>query len=122
MGDEVKGRHAPLGPSGPWDGTPAWAYDEDGYCVCCGNGHWKFHMPECDLRDALDIVDRVAKMEHREVYPTSIVACRFACALRGGNTEEGGRPKSDLDVPENHDEGCSWRQAKELMARLEDPS
>lgn len=36
------------------DGTPAWAYDEDGYCVCCGNGRWKFHMPECELRDALD--------------------------------------------------------------------
>lgn len=36
------------------DGTPAWAYDEDGYCVCCGNGRWKYHMPDCELRDALD--------------------------------------------------------------------
>jgi len=36
------------------DGTPGWAYDEDGYCVCCGNGRWKGHMPECALRDALD--------------------------------------------------------------------
>ena len=36
------------------DGTPAWAYDEDGYCVCCGNGRWKHHMPERELRDALD--------------------------------------------------------------------
>jgi hypothetical protein len=38
------------------DGTPAWAYDEDGYCVCCGNGRWKFHTPDCALRDALDLV------------------------------------------------------------------
>ena len=36
------------------DGTPDWAYDEDDYCVCCGNGRWKYHMPECELRDALD--------------------------------------------------------------------
>lgn len=34
--------------------TPPWAYDEDGYCVCCGNGRWKYHMPDCELRDALD--------------------------------------------------------------------
>jgi len=38
------------------DGTPAWAYSEDGYCVACGNGRWKHHMPECELRDALDAV------------------------------------------------------------------
>lgn len=38
------------------DGTPGWAYDEDGYCVACGNGRWKHHMPECELRDALDAV------------------------------------------------------------------
>lgn len=36
------------------DGTPAWAYGEDGYCVCCGNGRWKHHMPECELSDLLD--------------------------------------------------------------------
>lgn len=36
------------------DGTPGWAYDEDGYCVCCGNGRWKHHFPGCVLRDALD--------------------------------------------------------------------
>lgn len=36
------------------DGTPLWAYNEDGYCVCCGNGIWKHHMPQCQLRDALD--------------------------------------------------------------------
>jgi hypothetical protein len=42
------------------DGSPAWAYDEDGYCVSCGNGRWKHHMPGCELRDALDAVDREA--------------------------------------------------------------
>lgn len=36
------------------DGTPAWAYDEDGCCVCCGNGRWRFHHLDCELRDALD--------------------------------------------------------------------
>jgi hypothetical protein len=36
-----------------------WAYDEDGYCVCCGNGCWKYHMPDCELRDALDEVERL---------------------------------------------------------------
>lgn len=39
------------------DGTPGWAYDEDGYCVCCGNGRWKHHMPECELRDLLSVQD-----------------------------------------------------------------
>lgn len=39
------------------DGTPTWAYDEDSYCVCCGNGRWKRHMPDCVLRDALDLYD-----------------------------------------------------------------
>ena len=37
------------------DGTPAWAYGEDGYCVCCGNGKWRHHMPGCVLRDSLDL-------------------------------------------------------------------
>ncbi len=32
---------------------PLWVYDEDGYCVCCGNGKWKHHMPECELADLL---------------------------------------------------------------------
>lgn len=42
------------------DGTPGWAYDEDGYCVRCGNGRWKHHMPDCELRDALELADRMA--------------------------------------------------------------
>lgn len=33
--------------------APLWVYDEDGYCVCCGNGKWKHHMPECELADLL---------------------------------------------------------------------
>ena len=48
---------APNLPKGK-DGTPGWAYGEDG-CVCCGNGRWKFHMPECHLRDALEALDRI---------------------------------------------------------------
>lgn len=47
------------------DGTPAWAYDEDHYCVCCGNGRWKYHMPECELRDALDIAKTLPAGEWR---------------------------------------------------------
>lgn len=35
-------------------------YDEDGYCVCCGNGQWKNHMPGCELADKLDEL-RLAK-------------------------------------------------------------
>lgn len=29
-------------------------YDEDGYCIACGNGRWKFHMPKCEIGDLLD--------------------------------------------------------------------
>lgn len=29
-------------------------YDEDGYCVACGNGKWKHHMPECQIADLID--------------------------------------------------------------------
>lgn len=45
----------------PMDDTPTWAYDEDGYCVCCGSGWWKFHMFDCDLRDALDALAEQVK-------------------------------------------------------------
>lgn len=48
---------ANVGPPGK-DGTPGWAYDEDGYCVCCDAGRWKFHMPECHLREALDALEQ----------------------------------------------------------------
>lgn len=41
-------------PNTGMDGTPFWAYDEDGYCVCCGNGRWTLHTFDCELRDALD--------------------------------------------------------------------
>lgn len=37
------------------DDTPEWAYEDDGgYCVCCGNGWWKRHMPDCELRDIIE--------------------------------------------------------------------
>lgn len=42
--------------SEPKDDTPAWAYDEDGYCIRCGSGRWRFHMAGCELRDSLDII------------------------------------------------------------------
>lgn len=42
------------------DGTPGWAYDSDGYCVCCGNGRWRHHHTDCVLRDALDALAHVA--------------------------------------------------------------
>ena len=60
---------APSPAGGPWthtlvlhdpddtegiDGTPAWAYDSDGCCVCCENGRRMHHDPDCELRDALD--------------------------------------------------------------------
>lgn len=38
------------------DGTPAWCYDEDGYCIRCGYGRWRFHGAECELRDLLSEV------------------------------------------------------------------
>jgi hypothetical protein len=44
------------------DGTPAWVYDEDGYCMCCGNGRWKPHMAYCDLRDVLDRLDTMTRI------------------------------------------------------------
>lgn len=44
------------------DGTPAWAYDQDGYCVCCGFGRWKHHGPDCELRDALDLLAAVREV------------------------------------------------------------
>ena len=38
---------------------PADPYDEDRYCVWCGNGDWKPHAPECAWADASDDVDPV---------------------------------------------------------------
>lgn len=31
---------------------PADPYDEDGYCLWCGNGKWKHHAPPCVWADA----------------------------------------------------------------------
>lgn len=41
------------------DGTPGWAYNEDGYCVCCGYGRWRFHGVECELRDGIEALERL---------------------------------------------------------------
>ncbi len=35
-------------------------YDEDGYCVACGNGKWKHHMPQCEIAD---LIDKIGKLE-----------------------------------------------------------
>lgn len=83
------------------DGTPAWAYDEDGYCVCCGNGRWKYHRPDCELRDALDAEAVVRDLAAIDNEPWA-VSCPWDCA---GEADGSG-----------HDESCPWRRAKELMS------
>lgn len=40
---------------GEWQGLTHRVYDEDGYCVCCGNGWWKNHMPDCGIADDMDL-------------------------------------------------------------------
>lgn len=103
-----------------YDNTPIWAYDEDGYCVCCGNGRWKFHMPECELRDALDIVRGLAASEDTagpddDGFP---IACHFCGAEPPeldvddvGNTRYGPMPVED------HSEFCLWRRARESQKK-----
>ncbi len=49
------------------DGTPEWAYDEDNYCVCCGHGSWKYHTPDCELRDALDATLNIRRRDEAKV-------------------------------------------------------
>lgn len=62
MSDDISGEDGPFGV----DGTPGWAYSEDGYCVCCGNGHWKYHMPECSLAHALDLVKVIEALDTKD--------------------------------------------------------
>ncbi len=33
---------------------PEWAYNEDHYCVACGNGNWKAHAPWCEIAHLFD--------------------------------------------------------------------
>lgn len=56
-------KHGMVGQPGK-DGTPEWAYDEDGYCVCCFNGKWKYHAPWCGLRNALDVCNFMCLFAH----------------------------------------------------------
>jgi hypothetical protein len=37
---------------------PEWAYNEDGYCVDCGNGNFKFHAPWCEIAELFDMQSR----------------------------------------------------------------
>lgn len=69
-------------PSGV-DGTPGWCYDEDGYCIRCGNGRWKPHMPGCELRDLLDHAD----MEEAE-RTTRLSASEFPSGMRVGSEKD----------------------------------
>lgn len=44
-------------------------YDEDNYCVACGNGRWKAHMPECQIADLIDALrDAKATIESCGLY------------------------------------------------------
>lgn len=44
-------------------------YDEDGYCVACGNGQWTHHMPECQIADLIDALrDAKATIEDCHLY------------------------------------------------------
>jgi hypothetical protein len=31
-------------------------YSEDGYCQACGNGFWKYHMPDCEIAELCEAV------------------------------------------------------------------
>jgi hypothetical protein len=94
------------------DGTPAWAYDEDGYCVCCDNGRWKHHMPECELRDALDatvIVRNLAAADEPLTWEENIDGSgeTSSCTSCGNAIY--------TDDLSQHDESCPWRRAAQWV-------
>jgi hypothetical protein len=99
------------------DGTPAWAYDEDGYCVCCGNGRWKHHMAECQLRDALDAVPIVRALANVEagVARDDDFGRDYVCGTCDLTVYEEDSERS-IDNAANHDSDCPWRQAVEWAA------
>lgn len=41
-------------------------YDEDGYCVACGSGKWKHHMPQCQVADLIDAIREAITVIERE--------------------------------------------------------
>ena len=45
-------------------------YTEDGYCVACGNGNWKSHMPQCKIAD---LQARISELE-AALEPFALVA------------------------------------------------
>lgn len=50
-------------------------YSEDGYCVACGNGHWKHHMPECQIADLIDALrDATATIRRERLYEGAPIA------------------------------------------------
>ncbi len=102
------------------DDTPDWAYDEDGYCVCCGNGKWKYHMPECELRDALDTPDYEAgykawfwsgeDLDEKEAFELGV---KVAVGLETPSTNADPHHHPSWSIkhcpyPDGHKPGCSW--------------
>lgn len=91
------------------DATPSWAYDEDHYCICCGNGEWKHHMPDCELRDALDahrIVRALASLSPGVRVDSEYD--EWACGMCDGGriTFDEGAFEILPDVP--HQDSCPW--------------
>ena len=102
------------------DDTPDWAYDEDDYCVCCGNGKWKYHMPECELRDALDTPDYEAgykawfwsaeDLDEKEAFELGV---KVAVGLESPSTDTNPHHHPSWSIkhcpyPDGHKPGCSW--------------
>lgn len=47
----ISGENGAMSDDDPYFGK---VYDEDSYCVACGNGRWKHHMPQCQIADLID--------------------------------------------------------------------
>lgn len=94
-------------------------YTEDGYCAACGNGHWKGHMPECQIADLVDDVgDLVSEVERLRKIVDGLAADEphaadwvdvdnhtyIQCAVCEQLNDKG---------PIQHLESCAYRQACE---------
>ena len=47
-----------------------WEWTEDGYCVSCGNGHWKLHAPWCVIENLRDYIRDNMSAEASTVHRT----------------------------------------------------
>jgi len=103
-----------LTPVDPEVGDLGLIYNEGGYCTACGNGHWKDHMPQCQIADLVDDVGalmtevellRKLVIDYSEMnsvisdpdYPAMCIDCWAS-----------GKPGELV-----HSASCSWRQACE---------